>query len=494
MLSCLNHRRTDDIIRGIGVILGADQERGKECYDHLVLAGASLRVVQTSYPARGQQQGRPYFLMEGWQASALDGQLSALLALPVGPGRCRGTMLSALPASLPRSAASEAPLSLAELVGAVVAGLVPMPAESAGYLLLGLADLMARAPLPLDLRAIFLSPEGNLSLLALTTTSCSANTDETVLESQLRSLLGRLLELVSVQAPALSTIPRRPSQGGLAPLIRELEAALIPVNRAAGRRALARLQREVERVRPRIPALLTLSAEPPASPPRPPAPSPPPPAPPLASSPDLSVLRQLGPMEPPNPPRTTEIPSLLPPKVLRTSEPAPLPAHEPTETQFLPRVVQEEPTEIRAPVVEDFSGVSLATEPSLAPLEVPRIDAPGIAASLNPGEQGADAFAEEDSTGVRAPTIPLTGAKPATVEQLLAEFVPSDGLTERELNRLLKQAVGVELSTLPPGVETFAPPMAQDAPPWHPAPEVIPVHAPLPPPFFEPRPPRNPRA
>jgi hypothetical protein len=59
---------------------------------------------------------------------------------------------------------------------------------------------------------------------------------------------------------------------------------------------------------------------------------------------------------------------------------------------------------------------------------------------------------------------------------------------------MLKQAVGVELSALPPGVETFAPPVAQEASLWQPAPEVILVNAPTPPSSFEPRPPRNPRA
>jgi hypothetical protein len=131
------------------------------------------------------------------------------------------------------------------------------------------------------------------------------------------------------------------------------------------------------------------------------------------------------------------------------------------------------------------------------PLRVRAQGRPPVELRLVPAPRPAPAavaFVDEDSGGARAPTIPLPrGARPATVEQLLEEFAPSDGLNEREVNRMLKQAVGVELSALPPGVETFEPPVARDPSLWHPAPEVIPVTAPTPP-TFEPRPPRNPRA
>src|SRR5207344_741005 len=50
------------------------------------------------------------------------------------------------------------------------------------------------------------------------------------------------------QTPALGAAARRKPGAGLRALVEEIEAALIPVNRAAGRRALARLAREVKRV------------------------------------------------------------------------------------------------------------------------------------------------------------------------------------------------------------------------------------------------------
>ncbi|MCU0658763.1 MAG: hypothetical protein MUF64_26945 [Polyangiaceae bacterium] len=394
-------------------------------------------------------------------------------------------MMSASSASLPRSAAPrEAPLSLAELGGAVLAGLAPMPAESAAYLLLGIADHLEKAPIPLDPKAILLSPEGNLSLLTLTTTSRSANADERVLEGQLRGLLGRLLAQAPGQAPALTAVARRPPTGKLRALIHELEGALIPVNRSAGRRALARLQREVDRSRHRIPAPLTLEPAPlPPAPPAPPAaPSRPAPA---KAAPALALA---------------PIPSLLPPTICQ-----PEVAPEPTEAQLLPPLLLQEPqaapaqdpqdlTELRAPVHMEFhyteKPYAQASLEERSSLQVP----PAVEAGRGEVPAVARAFRDEESEGTRAPTVPLPRVgRPATVEELLAGFEPSDGLSEREVSRLLKQAVGVEPTVLPPGVETFGPPVVVDVEPWQPAPEVAPVKTSTPTPY-EPRPPRNPRA
>jgi hypothetical protein len=60
--------------------------------------------------------------------------------------------------------------------------------------------------------------------------------------------LQRLLEASGSQTPALDAAAKKEAGAGIASLAQELEAALVPVNRAAGRRALARLAREVKRV------------------------------------------------------------------------------------------------------------------------------------------------------------------------------------------------------------------------------------------------------
>jgi hypothetical protein len=67
-------------------------------------------------------------------------------------------------------------------------------------------------------------------------------------ETSVRAMLARLLDATGTQTPALAAASKRRGGPGLPALAEELETALIPVNRAAGRRALARLAREVRRV------------------------------------------------------------------------------------------------------------------------------------------------------------------------------------------------------------------------------------------------------
>ena len=67
-------------------------------------------------------------------------------------------------------------------------------------------------------------------------------------ETSVRAILAKLLEASGSATPALTASAKRKPGAGLPALVAELEAALIPVNRAAGRRALARLAREVKRV------------------------------------------------------------------------------------------------------------------------------------------------------------------------------------------------------------------------------------------------------
>lgn len=113
--------------------------------------------------------------------------------------------------------------------------------ETAGSVVLVLADQLVAAPRRLSAAAIHLLPEGQLVLGEAVATSASS------CEAALRRLLGGLLELGRGATPALVRASHRPPRGDLAGFVRELEGALIPVNRAAGRRALARLYRETAR-------------------------------------------------------------------------------------------------------------------------------------------------------------------------------------------------------------------------------------------------------
>ncbi|HOU91685.1 MAG TPA: STAS domain-containing protein, partial [Polyangiaceae bacterium] len=114
-------------------------------------------------------------------------------------------------------------------------------AETAGSVVLALADQVAHLPRRLTAGAIELLPEGGLRL------DGGEATSEAVNERALRRLLSSLLGLTRGTAPGLSRVGVRPSRGNLAAFVHELEVALVPVNRAAGRRALARLHRETVR-------------------------------------------------------------------------------------------------------------------------------------------------------------------------------------------------------------------------------------------------------
>ncbi len=132
-------------------------------------------------------------------------------------------------------------VTLLDVLAAGRARQASVVAETAGSVVLALADQVARLPRRLSAAAIELLPEGGLRLDGGEATSEAAS------ELALRRLLRCLLDLTRGTAPSLSRVSARPVRGNLPALVHELEVALVPVNRAAGRRALARLHRETLR-------------------------------------------------------------------------------------------------------------------------------------------------------------------------------------------------------------------------------------------------------
>ena len=118
---------------------------------------------------------------------------------------------------------------------------VPLAPELAGYLTLEIAEGAQQQLGEVDPRSVFVGDEGTVALVRTKDAGGDA-------ETSVRAILLRLLEASGSQTPALGAAARRRTGSGLPALVEELEAALIPVNRAAGRRALARLAREVKRV------------------------------------------------------------------------------------------------------------------------------------------------------------------------------------------------------------------------------------------------------
>ncbi|WP_437567497.1 hypothetical protein [Sorangium sp. So ce542] len=123
------------------------------------------------------------------------------------------------------------------------ASLVP---ETSGYLALAVGDATSRLPLRLDDRAVLLTTEGTVTVRSRGEPVAPAEAARL-----LRDLLARLLSASAGSMPNLAATARaRPaSEQDPDAVARELEAALIPVNRNAARRALARLARETLRAK-----------------------------------------------------------------------------------------------------------------------------------------------------------------------------------------------------------------------------------------------------
>ncbi|MDP9033907.1 MAG: hypothetical protein M3O50_03810, partial [Myxococcota bacterium] len=139
--------------------------------------------------------------------------------------------------------ALEASVTLEEVFAVVASKRVPLAPELAGYLALEITERADPEGGDIDPRSVFVSEEGSVALVAPKRESHLGNAEHSI-----RAALARLIEASGSQTPALAAACKRKSGEGLPTLAQELEAALIPVNRAAGRRALARLAREVKRV------------------------------------------------------------------------------------------------------------------------------------------------------------------------------------------------------------------------------------------------------
>lgn len=154
--------------------------------------------------------------------------------------------------------ALETSVTLEDVFAVVSAKRVPLAPELAGYLALEIADGADARSGEVDTRSVYIGDEGSVALVR---PKKDAGGDA---EASVRHILARLLEASGSQTPALGACAKRKPGGGLPALVEELEAALIPVNRAAGRRALARLAREVKRVTMGVGRNATNLAAPPA--------------------------------------------------------------------------------------------------------------------------------------------------------------------------------------------------------------------------------------
>lgn len=310
----------------------------------------------------------------------------------------------------------DASVTLEEVFAVVQAKRVPLAAELAGYLVLEIAEGADPQGGDVDPKSVFIGEEGTVALVKRRDASAAVTGDA---ETSLRAILTRLLDTSGSQTPALGAVARRKAVGSLEPLVAELEAALIPVNRSAGRRALARLSREAKRVTlgvgrnatassaalpaatgPAAPSTLPHSAPPPA----------PPPVPPVTPQPPKVEPRDEGPSS------TTakvQVPSFRP-----SSAPPPAPEVTPPPSPPVPAP---------AAVGKDDLGDQLPTQPLVRPQPLP----------------------------------PAPPAPPAAdVDQLLSSFEVSEQKGEQDMSRALKAMVGLDPTPPPADVAPKGPPPA----------------------------------
>jgi hypothetical protein len=298
----------------------------------------------------------------------------------------------------------ETSVTLEEVFGVVNAKRVPLAPELAGYLALEIAEGADAAGGDIDPRFVFIGEEGTVGLVRPKRDGAIGSA-----EGSVRTLLARLLDASGSQTPALGTASKRRAGSGLPSLVEELEAALIPVNRAAGRRALARLAREVKRVTLGVGRNASIPSEQP--PPR------------RGSSPSYSSV--------PSEPRPTPAP-VHSPEPEQNERPAPRPSvRPPTPPAAFPH--EEERTSARGSIpAEIYAPTQPLSEPDSA---VPTARAPVHDAS-------------------DLPTIEFTPAQAKardSVDSLIASFGVSSK-TDQQVSRELKAMVGIDATAPPPRV------------------------------------------
>ncbi len=315
------------------------------------------------------------------------------------------------------------------------ASLVP---ETSGYLALAVADASARLPFSIEDPMVLLTSEGTVKVARGTQVLAPEESAR-----RMRDMLSRLLECSAGSMPALAATarPRTESADGVESFIRELEAALVPVNRAAARRALARLARETARAkdlgrlrRRRRPAPAAAQQQPTA----PAAPAPVAPAP----------------VAPPAQPEAARTSPVEEPSVEVEFTPAPQAPSEPVAapTSF---AVEAAPVEQAPPAPVAVAPVAFdapEAEPTPIPEEPPTV----IDAAVAPISEEPEAAPQPRKRRSPESTAALGATQKSEVEDLLDRFVVStlsSPESMRQARASLKRLAGLDPTPPPPAVE-----------------------------------------
>lgn len=130
--------------------------------------------------------------------------------------------------------------TLEDVLVAASARIVALAPETSGYLALAVADAASRLPLAVDDRSILLGPEGTLTV--------PHRGDVIAPREAARMQRDRLKRLLAVSAgsmPALAAAAKARPEVDVDAVAASIEGALIPLNRGAAKRAIARLARQM---------------------------------------------------------------------------------------------------------------------------------------------------------------------------------------------------------------------------------------------------------
>lgn len=314
---------------------------------------------------------------------------------------------------------------------------VPFAGESAGYVVLLACEELALSPRRVELANLSLNPDGGVRTLGREPVA------EAQTEAELRSLLGELLQVASSPGVGLLRAASREPSGSLRAFAVELQKALIPVNRAAARRALSRLCRETVRAceNGKLAPLPGTPGRDPLPPPRPTAPPDP-----VAPSPLCPVA---------------EVSEVLN-EAKRAGWSVQIPAEHPTRPETVEarrRSGLAPGLELEDDATEQFA---FALEPSLQGDPLPQVEPKSDALTpvMVPGPRSAGPGPmhlanQSGETGLSADGAPNSAAYPgmppqkSDVRQLLGGFEVAQALADGELRDELKRWAGIEGTPAP---------------------------------------------
>jgi hypothetical protein len=330
-------------------------------------------------------------------------------------------------------------VGLEDVTAAADRGLAPLGPEFAGFVVLEAAtrvrDVGGGA---VDAASLGIDPTGQVFL-----TAPPRRVDEPKATAALRKLLASLLEVATSSTPALRACARRREPTSLATLTRELEGALIPLNRAASRRGVARVAKATLEA---ITQGLLDPSEPSADEEEPAA--------------ELSEFAA----SPPPPVRAPSLPPPLPPPrpaVIETAPSQPDLEDEPEDEALTPYIAPVEPTLYQANDLTPFAAPAWMTPMGDAPSSVDE-----LAAKID--ETPAEEVEIVSCLPPEVEEIPAWEAAPA-IEQAEPIEVHVE-LPEPEIDEPLL----LETSVVPPAVVAAMPEPVVAAPEPEPEPEPTP--------------------